>query len=126
MKSATLRPSVHSIEEYMKHCRLKAEIAKIDHYLWLFHGQNVPQGQSQTKYSSSSSSSRAMGSAMSTFNVSKKGRAHLRQLGVKTHSFKESRGVFGMLNREQAMRARLTLDVDKVIDVAEIRERLGL
>lgn len=54
----------------------------------------------------------------------KEARAHLRQLGVKTRTFRENNGSFGMLNREQAMRARLTLDVQEVIDLAEIRTKV--
>jgi hypothetical protein len=54
-------------------------------------------------------------------------RAQLRLLGVKTRTFREFHGMFGMMDRSQAMKARLTLDVVKVIDFAELRkEALGL
>jgi hypothetical protein len=53
-------------------------------------------------------------------------RAQLRNLGVKTRTFREHRGVFGMMDRQQAMRARLVLDVENVIDLAEIRKNCGL
>lgn len=56
----------------------------------------------------------------------KEARSHLRQLGVKTRTFKESNGVFGMLDRQQALKARLTLDVTDVIDLAAIRTKLGM
>lgn len=51
-------------------------------------------------------------------------RAQLRQLGVKTRTFKESNGVFGMLDREQALKARMVLVVDDYVDVTAIRESL--
>ena len=53
-------------------------------------------------------------------------RSHLRQLGVKTRTFRESQGVFGMMDRQQALRARLTLDVAAVIDLAAVRTKLGI
>jgi hypothetical protein len=116
---------IHSIEEYMKHCKLKTEIAKIDQTCGYFMDKMYRMDKaSEVQFLFKLKPSD--GKRYIDFERIKEGRAHLRQLGVKTHSFKESRGVFGMLNREQAMRARLTLDVDKVIDVAEIRERLGL
>src|SRR5664279_5201334 len=48
-------------------------------------------------------------------------RAQLRLLGVKTRSFREYSGMFGMLSREQAMRARLVLDLESMVDMAELR-----
>jgi hypothetical protein len=48
-------------------------------------------------------------------------REQLRQLGVKTHSFKEHRGIFGMLDRDQAMKARLVLNIKNFIDLEEVR-----
>jgi hypothetical protein len=56
----------------------------------------------------------------------KEARAQLRLLGVKTRTFRESQGVFGMMNREQAMKARLVLEVKEVIDLAEIRTKINL
>ena len=50
-------------------------------------------------------------------------RSHLRQLGVKTRSFRESRGVFGMMDRTQALKARMTLDIDQVVDLDELRQK---
>lgn len=50
-------------------------------------------------------------------------RASLRQLGVKTRTFREYHGSFGMMDRSQAMRARLTLDVEHFIDLEEMRQR---
>lgn len=51
-------------------------------------------------------------------------RAQLRQLGVKTRTFRESGGMFGMMDRQQALRARLVLDVDTIIDLGAIRKTL--
>jgi hypothetical protein len=53
-------------------------------------------------------------------------RAHLRQLGVKTRTFREGYGIFGMMDRQQALRARLTLDVEKMVDLGALRKKLGL
>jgi hypothetical protein len=53
-------------------------------------------------------------------------RSHLRQLGVKTRTFREGNGVFGMLDRQQALRARLTLEVDQALDLTALREKLKL
>jgi hypothetical protein len=53
-------------------------------------------------------------------------RSHIRGLGIKTRTFRESSGVFGMMDRQQALRARMTLDVEATIDLRELRNRLGL
>lgn len=53
-------------------------------------------------------------------------RSHLRQLGVKTRSFREGNGVFGMMDRQQALKARLTLDVSQVVDLGALRTKLGI
>lgn len=51
-------------------------------------------------------------------------RAQLRLLGVKTRTFREYRGMFGMMDRDQAMKARLSLDVEGVIDLAKMRREI--
>jgi hypothetical protein len=56
----------------------------------------------------------------------KEARAQLRLLGVKTRTYRESRGIFGMMNREQAMKARLVLEVEDVIDLQEIRTQIDI
>jgi hypothetical protein len=56
----------------------------------------------------------------------KEARAQLRLLGVKTRTFRESQGIFGMMNREQAMKARLVLEVKEVIDLSEIRTKINI
>lgn len=54
----------------------------------------------------------------------KAARAQLRLLGVKTRTFRESYGLFGMMDRSQAMKARLTLEVKKVVDLAALRTQV--
>lgn len=117
--------AIHSIQDYMKHCKLKAEISKIDHNCGWFMETMYRKGHADQVQFLFKLKPKG-GTRYVDFIRIKEARSHLRQLGVKTRSFKESRGVFGMLDREQAMRARLTLDVDKVIDVSEIRNKLGL
>jgi len=48
-------------------------------------------------------------------------RAQLRLLGIKTRSFYENNGYFGMIDKDQALKARMSLDVDEFIDLQEIR-----
>lgn len=54
----------------------------------------------------------------------KDARTHLRNLGIKTRTFREYDGMFGFYNREQAFKARLTLDVEAFIDIVEIKKEL--
>jgi hypothetical protein len=54
----------------------------------------------------------------------KRERAKLRKIGIKTRSFKEYHGMFGMVNREQALKARMTLDVIAVVDLGDLRKRI--
>lgn len=56
----------------------------------------------------------------------KEARTHMRQLGVKTRSFREANGIFGMMDRDQALKARLVLDVNSYVDLSEIRKNLGI
>lgn len=53
-------------------------------------------------------------------------RAQIRGLGIKTRTFREGNGVFGMMDRQQALRARMTLDVKCVVDLAAVRKKLGM
>lgn len=53
-------------------------------------------------------------------------RAHMRQIGVKTRTFREGNGVFGMMDRQQALKARLTLDIKHSVDLAALRTKLGI
>jgi len=54
----------------------------------------------------------------------KEARAQLRLLGVKTRTFREYEGMFGFYNKDQAFKARLTLDVLHSIDITEIKKEL--
>lgn len=54
----------------------------------------------------------------------KEAREHLRQLGVKTRTFRETSGYFGMMDRDQAMKARLVLDVEWMLDLKAIRDSI--
>ena len=55
----------------------------------------------------------------------KNARAQLRLLGVKTRTFREYFGMFGMMDRDQAMKARLTLDIQSMVDLSEIRRKVA-
>lgn len=54
----------------------------------------------------------------------KAARAKLRLLKVKTRTYKEHRGMFGFYNRDQAMKARLALDVHQVLDLGAERKKI--
>lgn len=53
-------------------------------------------------------------------------RAHMRQIGVKTRTFREGNGIFGMMDRQQALKARLTLDIVDSVDLTALRTKLGI
>lgn len=53
-------------------------------------------------------------------------RSQVRGLGIKTRTFRESGGVFGMMDRQQALRARMVLDTKAVVDLGAIRKKLGI
>lgn len=53
-------------------------------------------------------------------------RAHLRGIGVKTRTFREYDNMIGMMDRDQAMKARLTLEsVNRIIDLSKIRDSIS-
>jgi hypothetical protein len=54
----------------------------------------------------------------------KEARAQLRGMGIKTRTFREYRGMFGFLDRQQAMQARLVLNAKRFIDVSAIRKEV--
>jgi hypothetical protein len=54
----------------------------------------------------------------------KEARSCLRNLGVKTRTFREYNGCFGFYSKDQALKARLTLDVKDFIDITELRTEL--
>lgn len=51
-------------------------------------------------------------------------REQVRNLGIKTRTFKECNGMFGFLNKDQALKARLTITASDFIDMEAIREEL--
>lgn len=52
----------------------------------------------------------------------KEARSQLRGMGIKTRTFREYRGMFGFVDRQQAMQARLVLNAKRFIDVDKIRK----
>ncbi len=54
----------------------------------------------------------------------KSARESLRNLGVKTRTFREFNGCFGFYNKDQALKARLTLDAKSFIDIEELRQKM--
>lgn len=54
----------------------------------------------------------------------KEARAQIRGMGIKTRTFREYRGMFGFLDRQQAMQARLVLNVKQAVDVGAIRKKV--
>ncbi|MNK57793.1 hypothetical protein D3C87_768570 [compost metagenome] len=59
-----------------------------------------------------------------TSQTVKEARAQLRLLDIKTRTFREYQGMFGFYNRDQAFKARLTLNVKDSIDVAKLRKEI--
>lgn len=51
-------------------------------------------------------------------------RSQLRLLGIKTRTFREYQGMLGFYNRDQAFKARLTLDIADFIDITELKKEL--
>lgn len=51
-------------------------------------------------------------------------RAQVRGLGIKTRTFREYNGVFGFVNKDQAMKARLVLNVKDTVDLEKIRNKV--
>lgn len=60
-----------------------------------------------------------------SFGRIKEARAQLRQLGVKSRTYREHKGMFGLTNRDQALKARLVLDLESIADVDQIRKNMG-
>ena len=52
----------------------------------------------------------------------KEARGQLRGMGIKTRTFREYRGMFGFVDRQQAMQARLVLNAKRFVDVEKIRK----
>lgn len=115
--------NTHDISEFLKFNTIRSEIEKHGYqYVWFFDTMKKRGVHNDIEFIFD------LKPAEGKRNVDqeriKEARAHLRQLGVKTRTFKENNGMFGMMNREQALRARLVLDVKNVIDVGDIRNRV--
>jgi hypothetical protein len=54
-------------------------------------------------------------------SVIKDCRSILRGLGVKTRTFREHYGAFGMFNKDQALRAKVSLDIRAFVDLDTMR-----
>lgn len=54
----------------------------------------------------------------------KEAREKLRLLGIKGRTYREYSGMFGFYDKDQAFKARLTLDVNQFIDIEEITKDL--
>lgn len=107
--------------------RMRCELEKIDHSLVHFYDTMDRKGVAdkiEFIFTLKGDKQRWGGSVVSKEKILE-ARAQLRLLGVKTRTFREYRGSFGMLNREQAMRARLTLDIERVVDLGKIRTELA-
>lgn len=59
-----------------------------------------------------------------TSTMVKEARAQLRLLDIKTRTFREYNGMFGFYNRDQAFKARLTLNAKDSIDIAKLRKEI--
>lgn len=115
---------VHDISDYINYCTLKAELEGIDYSFANFVDTMRKRGcLDQIEYIFKLSKGK------DRWRVSKEkvmeAREQLRQLQIKTRTFREYNGMFGMMNREQALRARLTLDVDKFVDLTELRKKIA-
>ena len=113
----------HDITDFLAFSLIKSEINKVNYkYAWFLETMRK-RGVDENvefifKLKPFAGNSRVCAERI------KEARAHLRQLGVKTRTFREYNGMFGMMNREQAMRARLTLDVDEIVDLGDIRRKV--
>jgi len=48
----------------------------------------------------------------------------IRQLGIKTRTFREYQGVFGFYNKDQALKARLTIASTEFVDIEALRKEI--
>jgi hypothetical protein len=102
---------------------LKAELRSIHYRLGRFHDEMVARGvMKDIEFIVVLTS--PSGSAFHSIEEIKNYRAQLRLMGVKTRTFREFNGMFGMMDRAQAMKAKLSLDITRMIDVRELREKI--
>ena len=114
-----------SLTEFLQYQLLRSEVEKIDSTLvWFMDSMRNKKVLDKIEFMFKLKP--AEGQYYVDRERIKEARAHMRQLGVKTRTFREGNGIFGMLDRQQALRARLTLDVDRVVDLGEIRKRMSI
>jgi hypothetical protein len=118
--------TTHQMSSFVKYVLLKAEIDRIDSGLGVFaekmHKKNLLD---KIEFLFKLKPKEGDGNYVRMDRIIE-ARAHMRQLGVKTGTFKESQGVFGMLDRTQALKARLVLDTTHVVDLGALRKKLGI
>lgn len=112
------------INSFLKNIALKAEAEKVmksaPSFIDVMHGKGViDKIEYIIKLKPSEDRSRV------DMTRTMEARAQLRGLGVKTRTFREFNGMFGMMDRQQALRARMTLDVESMVDLGAIRTKLA-
>jgi hypothetical protein len=115
----------HDLGDLAHNTFVRSELTSLDHTYGYFYDTMVKKGvMDQVEFIFKLKGEKTSWGAS---HVSKEkimeARAQLRLLGVKTRTFREFRGMFGMLNREQAMRARLSMEVAEAVDLRAIRAK---
>lgn len=115
----------HDLGDLEHNTHVRRELTSLDHTYGYFHDAMVKKGvMDQVEFIFKlKGEKQSWGGEYVSKQKIMEARAQLRLLGVKTRTFREFRGMFGMLNREQAMRARLTLEVAEAVDVRAIRQK---
>lgn len=115
------------LSTFSSNYRLRCELEQIDHLYAYFFDSMIKKGVAdKIEFIFSLKSQKSQwGRASVSKEKIMEARAQLRLLGVKTRTFREYRGMFGMMDRDQAMKARLSLEVDGVIDLAKMRRDIA-
>lgn len=104
------------------HLTVRKHIASIDYRMGLFYDRMMDLGVvDQIEFIFSL---KPLSGKRADMETVKEARKKLRLLKVKTRTFREYKGMFGFVSRDQAMRARLSLDVLKVVDLRAEREKI--
>lgn len=123
---AEVKPKIikqHCIDDFLKHSDLRAELEKISANFSSFMNVMREKGV-EADISYLVMLKPTDGHYRCDRERIKEARAQIRGLGIKTRTFREYNGIFGFKDRQQALRARLSLDIQAVADVEEIRNRL--
>jgi hypothetical protein len=112
------------IEDFMSTILIKAELQKLHWRFMSFYTEMYSRGVAD-KIEYILHLRPEDGQRFVSWERIKDARAQLRLLGVKTRTYREHCGMFGMLDRDQAMKARLTLDIQAMVDLGEIRRRVA-